>query len=258
MLIALSLADHYKYQNQFEGSSKSLWTWQPRAFALRFIPMMQTPCYLNAINAQPGVRAGFLGRIPDIAVDADRAATLQRLRPAHEVAVQSLGFKWSQLHRAEQVHGAKITVVKKHDPPQVWPGVDALVTADPDVLLGIYVADCGAVYICDPVQGILALFHSGKKGTEKNITAKTIALMSEKFGTKPEDLLVALAPCIRPPAYEVDFAHDIRNQAIDAGVPDTQFSDAGICTSSDLDAYYSYRVEKGNTGRMLALLGRML
>jgi hypothetical protein len=28
------------------------------------------------------------------------------------------------------------------------------------------------------------------------------------------------------------------------------------CTSSDLKRFYSYRTEKGKTGRMLALLGR--
>jgi len=43
---------------------------------------------------------------------------------------------------------------------------------------------------------------------------------------------------------------------IDAGVPENQFTDLGTCTSSDLESYYSYREEKGSTGRMLALLGR--
>jgi len=130
-------------------------------------------------------------------------------------------------------------------------------TAEEGELLGIYVADCGAVYISDPVRGVLALLHSGKKGTEGNITGKAIAMMGERFGSKPEDLVVALAPCIRPPAYEVDFASEIKRQAMKAGVPEAQFSDSGVCTSSDLKKYYSYRVEKGSTGRMLALLGRL-
>jgi len=30
--------------------------------------------------------------------------------------------------------------------------------------------------------------------------------------------------------------------------------DSGICTACYLEAYYSYRAEKGRTGRMLALL----
>ena len=227
--------------------------------------MMQTPCSLNTtdpflahLNDLSGFRAGFAGRVSGVFVDTDRDATLARLRPAHELAVQSLGFDWVQLHRAEQVHGVDIAVVEKSDPAQTWPGVDGLITADPGVLLGIYVADCGAVYIVDPVQGVFALLHSGKKGTEGNITGKAISLMGEKFGSRPEDLLVSLAPCIRPPAYEVDFAAEIKRQVISAGVPESQYIDSGVCTSLDLDAYYSYRLEQGSTGRMLALLGREL
>ncbi len=197
-----------------------------------------------------------MGRVSGVSVDTDREATVERLKPVHESAVQALGFEWSQLHRAEQVHGVDIAVVGGSDPSQTWSGVDGLVTADPGVMLGIYVADCGAVYIVDPVQGGLALLHSGKKGTEGNITGRAISLMVEKFGSRPEDMLVALAPCIRPPAYEVDFAAEIKRQVVGAGVPELQYVDFGICATSDLGAYYSYRVEKGCTGRMLALLGR--
>lgn len=61
-----------------------------------------------------------------------------------------------------------------------------------------------------------------------------------------------VAPCIRPPHYEIDFAADILRQAREAGVQDVH--DCGTCTASDPDTYYSYRREKGRTGRLLALL----
>jgi polyphenol oxidase len=220
------------------------------------MPMTQAPCYLNALNDLPGVSVDFLPRVPGVVVDTDREATCARLEPAHKLAVERMGFSWHQLHRAEQVHGADIAIVGKNDPAQVWSGVDGLVTADPGVLLGIFVADCGAVYVADPIKGVLALLHSGKKGTEGNITGRAIAMMAEQFGSDPADLIVALAPCIRPPAYEVDFASQIREQVLSVGVPESKLTDSGICTSSDLETYYSYRVEKGSTGRMLALLGR--
>ncbi len=218
--------------------------------------MTQAPFYLDPLNALPGIRAGFVGRVPGVPVDTDRDATLARLEPAHTGAVARLGFQPSQLHRAEQVHGAGLAVAGKNDPARTWPGVDGLVTADPGVLLGIYVADCGAVYICDPVRGVLALLHSGKKGTAGNITGKAIRLMVERFGCNPGDMTAALAPCIRPPLYEVDFAAGIRRQAIAAGIPESRFTDSGICTGTSLQSHYSYRMEKGATGRMLALLGR--
>ena len=77
--------------------------------------------------------------------------------------------------------------------------------------------------------------------------------MAAAYGTNPEDVVVVLAPCIRPPAYDVDFASDIRKTAESLGLK--EYVDCGVCTSSDLNLYYSYRVEKGATGRMLALFG---
>ena len=37
-----------------------------------------------------------------------------------------------------------------------------------------------------------------------------------------------------------------------------EIHDSGVCTACDLDRYYSYRAEKGKTGRMLALFGLTL
>lgn len=217
--------------------------------------MMQTPRFLSSVGAQAGINAAFIGRIAGVSVDTNRKATIERLEPAHQAAVRDLGFEWSQLHLAEQVHGGEIEVVRKDDCAQTWAGVDGLITPDAGVLLGIYVADCGAVYVVDPVERVLALLHSGKKGTEANITGKAIEMMVGQFGSDPSNLVVALSPCVRPPIYEVDFASEIRKQAMAAGVPGKQFTDSGICTATDLENYYSYRAEKGNTGRMLALLG---
>jgi copper oxidase (laccase) domain-containing protein len=79
--------------------------------------------------------------------------------------------------------------------------------------------------------------------------------MQNTYGSLPEDIKVVLSPCIRPPLYEIDFAADIRQQALSAGVLSKHYYDARICTASNVDKYYSYRAERGKTGRMLALLG---
>jgi hypothetical protein len=76
--------------------------------------------------------------------------------------------------------------------------------------------------------------------------------MIDRFGTDPADVVVQLSPCVRPPHYEVDFAAEIVRQSRATGVE--TIHDFGICTACDLDHYYSYRAEKGKTGRMLALL----
>jgi hypothetical protein len=76
--------------------------------------------------------------------------------------------------------------------------------------------------------------------------------MTDRFGSRSSDLVVQLGPCIRPPHYEIDFAADIVRQCRDLGV--SSVHDSGVCTACDLKRYYSYRAEKGRTGRMLAFL----
>jgi copper oxidase (laccase) domain-containing protein len=50
----------------------------------------------------------------------------------------------------------------------------------------------------------------------------------------------------------MDFAALIRRDCEAAGV--RQIFDSGTCTGANVDRYYSYRIEKGKTGRMLAVL----
>lgn len=194
-------------------------------------------------------------RHPSIDVNADRAEALQRLGVWHGSVVGELGFSSEALRTAEQVHGCEVAVVESAS-PVVTPATDGLVTADPAVLLGIYVADCGVVFLADQRTGALGLVHSGKKGTELGIVAHAIQLMGEALGSRAEDIVVQLGPCIRPPVYEVDFASGIRHQCLEAGILPENLHDCGVCTSSDTERYYSYRLEKGRTGRMLGLLGK--
>jgi copper oxidase (laccase) domain-containing protein len=137
-------------------------------------------------------------------------------------------------------------------PASLLPDVDALITRTRGLPLVIRVADCGPVYFYDPVQSVIALAHSGRRGTEGNIVGATIKALEKDYGSDPRDLIVQLGPCIRPPHYEVDFAAQIGRQAREAGV--IHYHDCGVCTAARLDRYYSYRAEKGKTGRMWAAL----
>lgn len=199
-----------------------------------------------------GFQSSFIGRIAGVAVDTDRDASIARLLPDHENEIGKLGFSLENTWRAEQVHGGEVAVVRDLEGRMVS-GVDGLITNVPGVLLAIYVADCGAVYLMDKKNKAIGLVHSGKKGTDAGIARVALDKMAEEYGTQPADVIAVLAPCIRPPAYDVDFASEIRKTLEIAGVK--KYYDCGICTSSDLKKYYSYRIEKGATGRMLALLG---
>jgi copper oxidase (laccase) domain-containing protein len=201
-----------------------------------------------ALQALEDVLHGFVLRVPGLDVRADREIALQRLDGFHEVARRSFGSR--QVRLAEQIHGNAVAVVTA-DSAAMSGRKDALITRDPRVLLGIHVADCCAVFLVDPERTAIGLVHSGKKGTELNIVGAAVDKMATEFGTDPADLVAQLSPCIRPPHYEIDFAAQIVRDLEGVGI--SHIFDCGEDTGADLEKYYSYRMEKGRTGRMLAL-----
>jgi len=206
---------------------------------------------LTAINI---CRHAFIQRVPGIDVSRDKAEVLKRLDAVHREARREVGIGDWPLFTAQQVHGNKIAVVAQPIANgKEFAGCDGIITNQQRIALGIHVADCCAVYIVDPKTPAIGLVHSGKKGTEQAIAAKAIEKLREHFGSDAAKLIVQLSPCIRPPHYEIDFAANIIQQCRAAGV--TNIHDSGVCTACDIDRYYSYRAEKGKTGRMLALLG---
>ena len=209
--------------------------------------------FFPALTELPGVRHGFVGRVSGIDVATDRAQALTRLDGAHRTLRASLGLANDSFATGEQVHGAEVAVIDQpFSGERCFDGADGLITNQVGVSLGIYVADCSAIFLVDPARRCLGLVHSGRKGTELAIVERAIEAMAEQFGSLPHDLVVQLSPCIRPPHYEVDFAAEIARQVRAAGVK--RVHDSGRCTACDLSHYYSYRAEKARTGRMLALL----
>ena len=203
-----------------------------------------------ALAALPVIHA-FTQCVPGLDVKTDRDTALARLENSHADLRATLGLGSRAFITAEQVHGASVAIVHADTTAPV-PGVDGLITDDPRVCLGIYVADCGPVWLVDPVRRAIGCAHSGRKGTELGIVPATIAKMITAFGCDPARMFAQLGPCIRPPHYENDFAAEILRQCHAAGIG--QIHDSGTCTAADPGHYYSYRRESGQTGRMLALL----
>ena len=228
------------------------------------LPFEQFP----ALSAIKICRHVFAQRIPGIDVSHDKAEVLERLDAAHREIRNATGFGNWPLFTAEQIHGNEIAVIDEVGsalradrgrrgaaslPGREFPACDGIITNQRGVALGIYVADCCAVYIVDPKTPAIGLVHSGRKGTELGVVTNAIRQMIERFGSDPAKMIVQLSPCIRPPHYEVDFAAEIIRQCHVLGVQ--HIHDSGTCTACDLGRYYSYRAEKGKTGRMLAVIG---
>jgi len=198
------------------------------------VPFEQFPA-LSAIGI---CRHAFAQRIPGINVSHDKAEVLKRLDAAHREIRNAIGIGDWLLFTAQQIHGNKIAIV---DAPMTsgkeFAACDGIITNQRGIVLGVYVADCCAVYIVDSKTPAIGLVHSGRKGTDLGVVPNAITQMSDRFGSDPANIIAA----------------EIVSQCRALGVQ--EIHDSGVCTACDLKRYYSYRAEKGKTGRMLAVFG---
>lgn len=119
---------------------------------------------------------------------------------------------------ARQTHTSNVRIVTMADAgkgvtrDRDYTDVDGLITDVPGLVLYTSHADCVPIYFYDPVRRVIALAHSGWKGTVARIGQVTILKMQEIYGCRPEDIYAAIGPSICRDCYEVseDVAEAIR------------------------------------------------
>ena len=206
---------------------------------------------------------------------------------------EEAGVDVRALRSLHQVHSAKLITIAKAQtaeaeqtalsfPPQNLPEADGLMTNLPGVPLAVFYADCTPVLLLDPVQRVVAAVHSGWRGTVQKIAQRAVLAMHRQFGTKAEDVLVAMGPSIKQCHFEVDedvylefLLHfgsaaeqfsvfrngkyyidtDALNvhSLLQTGVCEEHISVCPLCTYCEKDLFYSYRRD-GETGRMCAII----
>lgn len=82
-------------------------------------------------------------------------------------------------------------------------GVDALVTRLPFTCIGVSTADCIPILLYDAGTRTVAAVHAGWRGTAGRIVERTLALMKERLGVRPEDFQAVIGPGISLDAFEV-------------------------------------------------------
>ena len=135
----------------------------------------------------------------------EREAVLEN----HRRFGKALGYDENRLVFSNQVHLTNIHKVTKED---CGKGIiresdiieiDGLVTNEPGIPLITFYADCVPLFFYDPVNKVIAMAHSGWKGTVERIGAKMISYMKEEYHSNPEDIVCAIAPSICQKCYEV-------------------------------------------------------
>ncbi len=158
----------------------------------------------------------------------------------------------SHFQRCVQTHGRNTAFICA--PSEPLADCDALCTDVPGLALLISAADCCPVFLADPVRCAIGIAHSGRKGSELGIAASLVGMMVSKFDCIPKNMVAQLGPCARPPQYQVDFASWIKRSLLDAGLLAENIHDCGVNTIVRVDRYFSHRAEKGDTGRMAAVI----
>ncbi len=111
------------------------------------------------------------------------------------------GFAIDRLRVTKHVHGTHVWVVG--DPLSEPAEFDGLVSATAGDTLGAFAADCIPMVFADPVRGVAGAAHAGWRGTVAGVAGNVVRVMSERFGSRPADVRVALGPSIGPCCFEV-------------------------------------------------------
>ena len=101
-------------------------------------------------------------------------------------AARAIGAQPDRLVGLMQVHGAEVVEVTTPWSPGHGPRADAMVTARPDIALGIVTADCAPILLADTDSGVAAAVHAGWRGAVAGVIERTVAAMAGLGGNCAE------------------------------------------------------------------------
>lgn len=200
--------------------------------------------------------------------------------------MRAFGVAQDALVTVRQVHGTDILVIDApNEDASHFQTVesDAIITNQPGLMIGVCVADCVPILLLDREKWVAAAVHAGWQGTASRLVSKTVAAMKSQFDCDPATLQAAIGPCISPCCYEVDapvrqafassgipwssiavesgpgkwmldLAAANRDLLTSAGVPSSAIQSAEMCVSCQRELFFSYRRDRGETGRQMGFI----
>ena len=219
----------------------------------------------------------------------ERETVLENLK----IFADEVGFSPEQAISLPQIHSDIIYKVGEDNCGEGYfkteniPEGDGYVTNEKGVVLGIKTADCVPILFEAEKEGeIVAVgaVHAGWRGTVAKIAQKCVDMLCREYDVKPENIRVAIGPCIHKCCYEVgeDFLQSVsealghkvaekfvmrdgdglvcdlvalnRYLLIDCGISPENIDVIDECTCCNPDKYFSHRYSKGHRGTMLNVI----
>jgi YfiH family protein len=241
------------------------------------------------------LRHGFSTRHGGVSLPADNLNLSQvswdsvdRVDENRRRFVTALGLGTATLATLSQIHSDRLHIIEeKKGQWNLRPQGDALATRLKSVALAVQIADCFPILMVDPAARAIAGVHAGWRGTLARIVSKTVRAMKLGLDCVPARLMVAIGPGIRrccfevgaevvaafekefpgvrlaePPAADtgssrLDLRRALDVQFAEAGIPQSQVFDLGLCTRCRVDEFFSYRGEGPKSGRLMAVISRV-
>ena len=176
-----------------------------------------------------------------------------------------------------QVHLTAVQAVTSHTKNTDLEDIDAVITNERQLCIGISTADCVPILLYDTTKQAIGAVHAGWRGTVGKIVCKTIQKMQEHYNSFPQDLKAIIGPSISKEAFEVgDEVYDAFATAgftmseiaerrekwhidlwaanfkllVATGVKMENISVANICTYNHYDTFFSARRLGIDSGRI--------
>jgi len=115
--------------------------------------------------------------------------------------LDKLGIKFEDSAAMFLKHGTDIMSVNEFSRGEEAMPADCLITKSKNVFLFVLTADCLPIILYDSVNGILTLAHLSRINSLKRFLFKIIQKMESEYGSKPENLIAAIGPCIHKESY---------------------------------------------------------
>ena len=249
-------------------------------------PVLQYYPLGEGVTAFSSTRQGGYseGRYGEFNINRYCGDSEESIKRNREALCQLLGIEDHSLLMPHQVHLAEIAVVDREmltlpteEILQKLDGIDALMTNEAGVCIGVSTADCIPVLLYDPIRRASCAIHAGWRGTVQRIVEKAVARMTEVFGSDPQNLIAQIGPGIHLESFEVgdevyqtfekegfpmeliskkyekwhiDLPECNRLQLVAAGIPETHIAVSPVCTFQQSDTFFSARKLSINSGRI--------
>ncbi len=250
--------------------------------------------YLQPASGAPGLVAGFSTRNGGVSrppynslnLGLNTEDALAHVEGNRSTFARSFGLPPHQLLTVKQVHGNDLLLIDEANPDLTHflkVEVDAIITNQPGIMIGVLVADCFPVLIWSADGRVAAAVHVGWRGAANGILGKVVTSIGRNFACPPEQLFAAIGPGIGAHKYEVDrpvrdafrngsgfwreiatevslghwqldLALSCRLQLEQAGLAAKKIETARQCTCCHPELLFSYRRDQGLTGRQLGFV----